>query len=63
MIGAKRGRHRKFTTGPLTQDTSEDAGPEPPVDDGRSADPDTGNTDASRVPSDQNPVKPPEPAT
>jgi hypothetical protein len=46
-----------------TQDTSETGSPEPPVDDDRSADPDTGNTDASHVPTHQNPVQPPEPAT
>jgi len=63
MIGTKRGRHRKTATERLTQDTSDTGSPTPPVDDGRSADPDTGNTDASHVPTDQNPVKPPEPAT
>jgi hypothetical protein len=46
-----------------TRDTSETGSPEPPVDDDRSADPDTGNTDASHVPTHQNPVQPPEPAT
>ena len=57
MIRTKRGRHRK------TANTSETGSPEPPVDDDRSADPDTGNTDASHVPTHQNPVQPPEPAT